>query len=210
MATGPLGDTTNPRQVPLSYCRWLAVHSWLGDAGSWHVVGIWKACCTPPDELGLVAVTPEGFHEVTRRELVLKPSPRPSSPNRLSKEWFSSMSTTMCSISGSVSVPGGRFGKGTESGYRRADRPRAARAAAAPGGPGEAVKARSARRPRSASAQPAARDPAETRKLRRLTRRIAPTTAGRRPPYETLSRGALTALCANWVEGPIGPGTDRD
>ena len=41
---------------------WLAVHSWLGRDGSWHVVGIRKACWTCPFGYGLVAVgSPLGY-----------------------------------------------------------------------------------------------------------------------------------------------------
>jgi hypothetical protein len=60
----------------------------------------------------------------------LKPSPRPSMPKKLSKLWFSIISTTMCSMPGSVSVPAGRSGTGTEPGRRSVVRPRARSACA--------------------------------------------------------------------------------
>jgi hypothetical protein len=60
----------------------------------------------------------------------------------LSNEWFSMISTTMCSISGIVAVPAGLAGKGRLSGCRRPDkrttglaqagRPRVASSAAPP------------------------------------------------------------------------------
>ncbi len=63
-------------------------------------------------------------------------------PSRLSKEWFSMISTTMCLISGMLAVPAGRWGKGRLPGWRRcvartigraqAGRPFAASAAAPP------------------------------------------------------------------------------
>ena len=40
-------------------------------------------------------------------------------PSRLSNEWFSIISTTMCSISGMLGVPAGLPGNGRLSGWRR-------------------------------------------------------------------------------------------
>ncbi len=63
-------------------------------------------------------------------------------PSRLSNEWFSIITTTMCSISGMLGVPAGLFGNGSVPGARRpagwatgraqAGRPRVASSAAPP------------------------------------------------------------------------------
>ena len=50
--------------------------------------------------------------------------PRPGTwwgtiPSRSSNEWFSIITTTMCSISGMLGVPAGLFGNGRLSGWRR-------------------------------------------------------------------------------------------
>src|SRR5580658_4367914 len=57
-------------------------------------------------------------------------------PNRSSKEWFSIISTTMFSMPGRRSVPGGRVGSKREPGARKIRRPKACNAAGAlgPGG----------------------------------------------------------------------------
>ena len=83
---------TNPWQVPPSNASWAAVQS-LRTPVVWHSVGMWKAWMSFPCPSGFFAVgAPSGPR--------VNPSPLPMRPRMLSNEWFSIITTTMCSISG--------------------------------------------------------------------------------------------------------------
>ena len=118
IATGSLA-LTKPSLRPLSQDSWLAFQLWLGSPTSWHG----ELSCDRDDR---VAVGVEV--EVHRRSAPEARSPstdrRPGTwwgtiPSRLSNEWFSIISTTMCSISGMLGVPAGLPGNGRLSGWRR-------------------------------------------------------------------------------------------
>ncbi len=117
IATG-LEAFTKPSLRPLSQDSWLAFQLWLGSPTSWH------------GELSCVATTlfPEAsrlkFTGVPFRKRHPSTDRRPGTwwgtiPSRLSNEWFSIISTTMCSISGMLGVPAGLPGNGRLSGWRR-------------------------------------------------------------------------------------------
>ena len=76
-----------------------------------HSLGMWKAWTRLTLAVGQAAF---GFPSAPKGN----PSPRPIMPSRLSNEWFSIMTTTMCSISGSCSVPAARDGLGSDPGWR--------------------------------------------------------------------------------------------
>ncbi len=108
------------------------------------------------------------------------PAPRPSIPRKLSYEWFSIISTTTCSICGSVSVAAEMAGLGRASGRRMRDRPRTRSAATcdAAGSVRSAPRAqvrRDVRRP--PASEPAASTPAPSiRNDRRVLPRRASVT----------------------------------
>ena len=96
---------TKPSLRPLSHERWLRFQSWPGSACSWQVDGMWNARTRLPVPSGFAL---RGLPSGANR----KPSPRRNAPKYESYEWFSIISTTTCSISGSMSVPSGTRGNG--------------------------------------------------------------------------------------------------
>ena len=89
---------------------WLAFQFCPGTCSSWHDDGMWNALSSLP----LYGLASTGRPS----EPSLNPSPRFSIPKWSSYEWFSIISTTMCSICGSVSVPSAIVGLGSEPGLR--------------------------------------------------------------------------------------------
>src|SRR3954452_16315522 len=94
---------------------WLAFQFCPGWCSTWHGVGASSA------RYGLPArrVTDVGRPRASTGSPSTRRRDRTccgSIPSMLSKEWFSIMSTTMCSIWGVVGVPSGRFGNGSAPG----------------------------------------------------------------------------------------------
>ena len=88
-----------------------------GRRSSWHGEDIGRANTWLPSVLRLTStgcppfsVNPSTFDRPGTRWGTI--------PSRLSKEWFSIISTTTCLISGMLSVPARRWGKGRLSGRR--------------------------------------------------------------------------------------------
>ena len=108
IATGPLART-KPSLRPLSKEVWLAFQAWLGTAPNWHGV----SACTEKNFLPWASrLKVRGRPRKTGSPSTLRRRRNRwgTMPRTLSKDWFSIITTTMCSICGIVSVPSGRRG----------------------------------------------------------------------------------------------------